>query len=462
MAIEAMRFITVLRGREDTSAARRATFARVRKHPIRRLVRFLRHGLWEADLRRITGWRALVIGLLRIVIHVGRAFSHNLVGLQAAGLTLVSLFALVPLLALLFTVAKELGYADKLELWLTDVGSKLPEQAQAAVEQVRLLVADVNFGALGLIGSVVMIWSALALFTHVERALNGIWRAQRSRSWWRRITDFVAVVVVVPPFMIAALVVSSVLGGVNLIKGLREQAEWLAWLYQAGLGFVPYVLLWISLAALYKLMPRAPVRWRCALVGGVVAGSALATLHEFYLRFQVGVAQANAIYATLAALPLLVIYLQLLWTVVLAGAEVSYAIQNLGSLRRPRDLPPPAYGMRVRTMWHLMRAAAVGMRTGKRGVRLTTFAMGMDLPRTWIDDAASLLTDAALLRPLPDEGDVLVPTRPPEQIHMDDLLKAIEGRGKFQVQRVALPDELEAQLSAAFDTAAHAVSGMAF
>jgi membrane protein len=450
------------RGREDTGNERHATFARVSKPSIRRLVRFLRHGLWEADLRRITGWRALVVGLLRIVIHVGRAFSHNLVGLQAAGLTLVSLFALVPLLALLFTVAKELGYADKLELWLTDVGTKLPDQAQEAVEHVRALVADVNFGALGLIGSVVMIWSALALFTHVEKALNGIWRAQRRRSWLRTITDFMAVVVVVPPLMVAALVASSVLSGVNLITGLREQAEWLAWIYQAGLGFVPHVLIWMSLAALYKLMPKAPVRWRCALVGGVVAGSSLVVLHDLYLRFQVGVAQANAIYATLAALPLLVIYLQLLWTVVLAGAEVSYAVQNLGSLRRPRDLPPPAYGMRVRTMWHIMRAAAVGMRSGKQGVRLTTFAMGMDLPRAWIDDAACLLIDAALVKPLPKDCDVLVPTRPPEQIHMDDLLKAIEGRGKVQVQRVALPDELEAQLSAAFDTAAHSVSGVAF
>jgi membrane protein len=267
---------------------------------------------------------------------------------------------------------------------------------------------------------------------------------------------------VVPPLATAALVLSSLLGGVQLISGLREQAEWLAWLYQAGLGFVPHVLLWMALAALYKLMPGTRVHWRPALLGGVVAGSALALLHGLYLRFQVGVAQFNAIYATLAALPLLVIYLQLLWTVVLAGAEVSYAVQNLGSLRRPRDLPPPVYGMRVRTMWHVMRAAAEAHRSGKQGIRLDRFAMGMDLPREWIDDAVELLTDSRLLRPSPTDEEVLVPGRAPEQIHMNHLLAAIEGRNKRQVRRVALPDELEARLSAAFDAAEREVAGIAF
>lgn len=427
-----------------------------------RTIRFLRRGLWERDLRRMPQPRRFGCSVLRVVVHVVRSFSHNLVGLQAAGLTLVTLLALVPLLGLVFALAKALGYAERLEEWLLELGRELPAEAHGAVEQIRTMVAEVNFGTLGVLGSLVVVWSGLVLFTKVEQAMNGIWRARRSRPWLRRISDFVALVVLVPPLAVLALVGSSVLGGMKLIGGLRDQAEWLAWLYQAGLGFVPHVLLWIAFAALYKFMPSTTVRWRGAVLGGMAAGSSLVLLHGVYLRFQVGVAQANAIYATLAALPLLLIYLQLVWTVVLAGAEVAYAVQNLGSLRGSDQLRPPTYGIRMRMMWHLMRAAADGFRGGRKGVRPAQLAMAMDLPRSWIDDAADLLVRAGMLMPVGSDEEMLAPGRPPESLDMADVLAVLEGKDNPDLERIRLPEEPEQRLAAAGSAAAREVAGVAF
>src|SRR5690606_9515908 len=119
-----------------------------------------------------------------------------------------------------------------------------------------------------------------------------------------------------------------------------RQYEVLDWLYQAGLGFVPYALASVAFTALYKIMPNAKVLWRSAAVGGLFSGTLLVTLHGIYMRLNVGVASANAVYLTFAALPILLVYLQVLWTIVLAGAEVAYAVQNLASLHGSEQRPP--------------------------------------------------------------------------------------------------------------------------
>lgn len=427
-----------------------------------RLVRFLRHGVFEVDLRDAPPGRRIFLTVLRVVAHVVRSFSHNLVGLQAAGLTLVTLLALVPMLALLFALAKAMGYAERLEAWLLEIGAQLPAEAQGATEHIRAMVAELDFGTMGALGVAVMIWTVLVLFTRVEQALNGIWRVRSGRPWLRRITDFVALLVLVPPLTIAGLVASSLLGGAGLLDSLREQSTLLAWMYEAGLGFVPHVMLWVAFAVLYKVLPSARVKWRYALLGGVAAGSSLVALHGLYLRLQVGVAQANAIYATLAALPVLLIYLQLVWTVVLAGAEVAYAAQNHRSLRVGERLPPPTWGVRVRVAWHLLADAAAAFRAGRRGVRPGELCAEMNVPREWLQDVLTLLIDSGLLVAAQGDEELLLPGRPPEDIGMADVFAVLEGRGSRHLELVRLPENPEARLAAASQAAAQAVRGMAF
>lgn len=431
------------------------------RHPIACLRRFLEHGIWETRLDRLPPARRLLLIVARIAVHVARSSAHNLAGLQAAGLTLVTLLALVPMLALMFALGEALGYADRLQQWLTELGSQLPVEARDGVLQVQHMVAEVDFGAMGVVGSAIILWSGLVLFTRVEQALNRIWRTRHSRPWMRRVSDFVSLIVLVPPLVLLALFGTSILGSFRSIDALRDVPGF-AWVHAAGMGLVPHVLLWLAFTALYRFMPSARVRWGSALCGGVVAGSLLVFLHGVYLHFQIGVAQANAIYATLAALPLLLVYLQLVWTVVMLGSEVSYAVQNLGSLRGGDQLPPPSGGVRQRMMWHLMDRAAAEFRTGRRGVRLSSLARRLDLPREWVDDAAELLVQAGLLVPVGGDEEVLMPGRPPETIAVADLLAVLQAPGDPAAQRVALPEEAEQRLTAAFAAARREVAGMAF
>lgn len=302
-----------------------------------RLKTFFLEDLWQENLRECSMQRWLGLGLLRVLIHVAYGFSRNMGGIQAAGLTMLTVMAVVPLLAIGLSVADALGFHDTLENGIVAaVKAVLPEsrETENLIWEVRSAVQRVNFEALGMLGSLVLLYTGYVLFTNVEQSLNRVWALRRSRSWYRRIAQFLIIVLIVPVFGLAAIFLSTLLHEGPWLHYLR-QLTWLADLYSLGLKLVPHALLWIAFAALYKFMPATTVPWKGAIVGGVVAGTGWLLLHELYLYFQVGVATWEPIYAGFLALPLLLIYLQAGWSTVLVGAEFSYAVLHIHEMKAP-------------------------------------------------------------------------------------------------------------------------------
>ncbi|HLQ36893.1 MAG TPA: YihY/virulence factor BrkB family protein [Planctomycetota bacterium] len=431
-------------------------------NPFTRLSRFLHTGLWQQDLRRLPPAKRFFTGLLRVLAHLFVSASQNLAGLQAAGLTMLTVLALVPMLALATAIAKSLGYADKLDASLVEWQGRFPQDVEPAFDWLRKHIAEVNFGALGLVGSVIVLWSGLLLFTRVEQALNKVWRTRRRRAWYRRVSDFVTLIVVVPPMLLLAFAASSLLGGLAMSSWLREQAPWLGWLYHAGLGFVPHVLAWCAFTALYKIMPSARVGWRSAMAGGVVAGSTLVVLHGIYLRCNVGVANANAVYLTFAALPLLLVYVQLFWSVVLGGAEICYAVQNLGTLHSLERLPPASPAVQRRLAWHLVTAAGQRFRSGRQGVEPSAVCAQLDVPGEWLERVADQLVAGGVLVQVEGGDELLMPARPPEQLDMQAVQAALDGPDDEFLARVRLPASAEQELGSADSAAAAVLSKLGF
>ena len=379
---------------------------------IARLLAFWREDLWRLDLRKVPRWQALALGSARVGIYTARSFGRELGGIRAAGLALMTLLSLVPLLALVFAVANGFGYARTLQEGIAARKQGLPAELQDAITWIEQLVARTNFSAMGAVGTLVLAWAAFSLFINTEEALNRVWKTKRNRPWIRRLTDFVALVVFVPVLVIGSISLSSFLEGAD-VAGLRRSYAWLDELYTTGLRIVPHVLLWLAFTGIYKLMPSAQVFWRSAIVAGMLAGSTWVLVHRVYLHFQVGVAQANAIYATLAALPLLLIYLQLTWTIVLMGAEVAYGVQHVHELGRDHLEPGQAARRQALRIW----VTAETCRRFAAGEGPTTIAMLAESAEITREVAAGLvaeLQDEGYLALL-EEGDAVLPAQPPDR-----------------------------------------------
>lgn len=299
----------------------------------RRCSNWLRVDLWREDLRQVAPPRGWFLVVYRVGFAAIHNFGRNLGGIRAAGLSLTTLLALVPLLAIAVGLGDLLGYRAQLEAAIVRETSDWPSSLREAIDTVQRLVDGTSFHALGAVGTAVLVVSVVRLHQSTELALNAI-HGVRPRPWWLRLANLLAVMLVLPPLAIMALFVKSVLRNPWFLEGA---ADWIRFGYATGFGIVPHVLSWIAFTLLYRWMPSTRVPFLAALTGGLVAGSAWLVLFDVYLQFQVGVALNNAIYGTLAALPLLVVYLQMAWTVLLLGAELSHAVQHRHSLRPPQS-----------------------------------------------------------------------------------------------------------------------------
>ena len=93
--------------------------------------------------------------------------------------------------------------------------------------------------------------------------------------------------------------------------------------------FTPYFLSWITLTVLFIIMPNAKVKFVPAFISGIIAGTFMQVLQWLYIDLQFGITKLNAIYGSFAAVPLFIIWIQSTWIVVLLGAELSFANQNI-------------------------------------------------------------------------------------------------------------------------------------
>lgn len=424
-------------------------------------LRELSERVWLADLRRQEGLAWLRLAAARVVLHAWGNFSRHLLGIRAAGLTLVSLLALVPVLTLLFGVAEAFSLRGVLDQALDQQAEGMPAYVGEFLVRLRELVAETNFKTMGWLSFLILAWSGLALFGTIETALNSAWQSRRRRAWFRRASDFIALIVCVPLLALAAVALQSFTHGGVLSESFRIDYPILAAIYDAGHGLVPYGMAWLAFTALYKFMPNARVRWSSAAIGGAIAGTAVLWMNSVYLAGQIGVARANAIYATFAAVPLLLVYLHLAWTIVLLGAEVCYAVQNVETLGNGRRVRSASWLLRERVgLWLTWRVCS-RYESGQGPLEIAAEAAALDIPGEVIDSVAQQLVEAGVLLEVGDEG-ALVPSRPPEQLDLDTVLGALRGDLPGGVlERMRLPERLESGLEAAATEARAAITGVA-
>lgn len=249
-------------------------------------------------------------------------FDHN-GPLRAAALTFTTVLSLVPFLAITFSVLKGLGVQNALE----PVLQQFAGDSEETISRIIAYVNNTNVTSLGAIGLVMLIVTVISLMGSIEASFNSVWGVRETRSVQRRFSDYLSVVIVGPILLLAATSMTSSL-----------QSQWfLQWLIQnTYLGeailllfqFLPYLSVWIAMTFLYIFIPNTRVKLTSAVLGGIIAGTAWELAQWFYFNFQIGVAKYNAIYGTLAALPVFLVWIYTSWLIVLFGLEIVCAHQH--------------------------------------------------------------------------------------------------------------------------------------
>ena len=327
-----------------------------------RFIRFWTSDLWEIDPQALSRMRLFWLKQAQIVAVVYRDFFVDGCLLRASALTYITLLTIVPLLALMFAMLKGLGVQNALEPVIL---GHLAIGSEQIISEVVRYINNTNVGRLGTVGLIFLVAAVLTLLSNIEKSFNHVWGVKETRPLFRRFADYFSVVVIGPIFILVAISMTTTLQSQGVVRRLLETVyvgHFLLLLFQV----VPFVFMWIAFAGLYIFMPNIKVSPKAALVGGIFGGTIWQLCQWGYVHFQFGVARYNAIYGTMAALPILMVWLYLSWVIVLMGLEVTYASQNLRTIQR--EIQGDQMNFASRELIALTRLA-VGSETFYRGER---------------------------------------------------------------------------------------------
>ncbi|HKJ05218.1 MAG TPA: YihY/virulence factor BrkB family protein [Geopsychrobacteraceae bacterium] len=281
--------------------------------------------VWDHDPKTLNPFQLLLVRQLQAAALVGRDFMNDRCLLQASALTYSSMLAIVPLLALTFALLKAFGVQNRLEPLIME---KLSVGSEDVIQSIVGYINNTQVASLGALGLVLLLVAVVSLLTNVEKSFNHIWGVSGTRSLLRRFSDYLSVILVGPVLLISAMSMTTSLASHDLVQRFLEM-EVVGSVLLLLFKVTPYLFMWLAFAILYIFMSNTKVELKAALIGGIFGGTLWQLAQWAYVNFQVGVAKYNAIYGTMAALPIFMVWLYLSWLIVLLGLEVTYAKQNL-------------------------------------------------------------------------------------------------------------------------------------
>ncbi len=454
---------------------------------------FLSETLWRMELSNRSKWFRILIHPLRFAVLTARACFRDGSMLHASALTYITMLAIVPVLALTLTSLKAFGAGEIAEEKLlgqidyfveqmddsderqvvttvasadqqdvTEGADPIPEEeasdAHRAASALRKLCEDVfeqinsiNFAQVGIVGAIILIIMVINVFGHIEHSFNQIWGVSKDRSLWRKFSDYLSMIIILPMLILATTsvpILEIVADKVPRFLGVHLLIEHLGifnWL-------LPLLMGTVLLAFIFGFLPNTHVRLTSALFGGLITTLALGLFFKLCMALQVGIANNSSLYGSFVAFPLLLFWIYASWQMLLVGAEMCYVFQYRRELLRESAFSHPSERDTIVMALALVCNAArcigdnEGQSTGKLSV--ADFADALSLPTREVQRVADILENSNILLSVSDRGtsvpDAYVFNRDIHRLRVSDVINACldNTAGEEVVERTHVIDTL--------------------
>jgi membrane protein len=332
---------------------------------------------------------------------------------------------LVPVLALACAALRGLGWhGDRLEELILSRATILSPEA------IRTLVSyidNTSFAGLGALGGAVLVATTVSVLSSIEGALNAIWGRTERRSFVRRAVDYCGILVVAPILLAVAMSLTAAVQ--NSALALKLSTEWhIGPMVEQFMRLGAHATVWLLFGVVYTVIPNTKVRLGPAVIGSIAAGTIWQVTQWTYIRFQIGMANYNAIYGALAQLPVLMAWVYVSWVIVLLGAELVCAVQTTADHERDRRLAG-MHGNALLEYAALSTATELGrVSLGKReATGAAEIADCLDLPLRLVRSSLAVLAEANLAHVSAHPRENWYLSRAPHAIPLLDVFNALDG-----------------------------------
>ncbi len=389
------------------------------------VVHFFARTLWELDSESYRGFKRFGVKYLQIMTLVVKNFWEDNCLLRASALSFTTILSIVPFFALTFAVLKGLGVQNKLEPYILN---QMAAGSHEIVDNIVTYINNTNMTSIGAIGLVALLVTVITLLDSIEDAFNVIWGVRETRSLHRKFSDYLSVLISGPLLMLAAISITTSLQSQTLIKWVIE-STYLGDMLLLLFRLIPYFSVWLALFFLYIFIPNTKVKIRSALIGGILAGTVWQLAQWGYIHSQVGVAKYNAIYGTLALLPIFMVWIYTSWLIVLFGVEVVAVHQNIKTFRQEVHNPGISQNLKELLALSLLREIASAFHYGRPACKTEYLAEQLDVSVRQVRETLVQLAASGYLVATAGEEDAYQPARELDQITITDVLFSLRNCG---------------------------------
>jgi membrane protein len=400
---------------------------------LKQAMRFIEHDVWRIPLSELSPRKTFLIRQLRILLLAVRGFAEDKVHLRASALTYYSLLGIVPVVGLAFGIAKGFGLEAYLERTLRQTFSGRDEILDWVLEFSRSLLETASGGMVAGVGMIILLYTIIRVLSYIEESFNDIWQIKKGRSWTRKFSDYFAMMFIAPLFFIMASASTVYIN--TQVAAISEQFllfEYLSPVLKFLVALIPYLLIWIMFLLMYMVMPNTNVRFSSALIAAVIAGTAFQLAQWVYIYFQLGVSRYNAIYGSFAALPLLMFFIHTAWLIVLFGAELSYANQNVQNYEFEGESHRISTFNKKLLSLYVLHLLVDHFARGEKPLSSGRIAAELAIPNNLVRSILSDLLDVSLVTETntdqPKESGYL-PAMDPSRIHVGLVLEKLDRKG---------------------------------
>lgn len=382
-------------------------------------------GIWEDTRPKMS------VRILKTINLSVQSFLNRDLQIKSMSITYQTILAIVPALALLLAISRGFGFQDTV---VKELFNYFPAQSKALATGLTFVdsyLKEASSGVFVGVGIIVLLWTLISLLSNIEDAFNNIWDLKSSRTLIEKVKDYIAIFLLIPILMILSSGISIFMSATITDK---LHLAFLTPMVNGLLETLPFVLSWAAFALCFWLIPNTKVKFQYAAISAVLCAVAFEVMQLLFVNGQIYVSKYNAIYGSFAFLPLLLIWLQLSWLLLLTGCGITYSLQNIFSYNFFGDMTSVAEDYRLKV---LLVITAVIYRRFHNGMKAPTrddLSLVYGLPIRMVSSISDLLLKSGLIQKSETNDSKsnpgFVPTTDTEKVTIKDVVRTVAETGR--------------------------------
>ena len=411
---------------------------------IQRIREFIQYDLWrQSDIAIHDYKKRLLYRTLQTIILVARGFKDKALNVRANSLSFSLLFAFVPLIAGVFAIARGFGFEELLRERLSSSFLAEANIVPVIIEWVDRYLETARDGLFLGIGLIVLIWAVYAFFNMLEHSFNNIWNVKQTRSFGRRLTNYMVVLLLVPIMIILTSGISIFLNSTQSLAPVLQAIEPIR---RVLLRTVPFIVASGVFTWIFIAIPNTKVRFLSAVIPGVIMGVLFQVVQIFSVYLVILFTRMSLVYGAFSAIPLILIWLHITCWLLLVGAELAFAIQNNDMFAYEKDLENMSRRYKDYVMLYLLSVIIRRFEQGKVPQTAQEMAAKNQLPIRLVQQLLSRLEETNIVRRVyveQAEDETFVPALDTRQITVEMVIGRISAQGTEEFLQHTPPEMQE-------------------